>query len=62
MKIKITNQESNLVTYIGDAEEFLEIQNYDSELEVILNTLDYTGINEVYWEELTIEKEIDLFY
>lgn len=61
MKIKITNQNGN-TEFEGDAEQYLELQNYDSELETILNALDYTGINEVYWEELLIEKEIDLFY
>lgn len=61
MIIKITNENGN-TEFEGDAENYLEKQNYDSELEVILNTLDYIGINEVYWEELLIEKEIDLFY
>lgn len=61
MKIKISNQNGN-TEFEGDAESYLEQQNYDSELETILNALDYTGINEVYWEELLIEKEIDLFY
>ena len=61
MIIKITNQNGK-VEFEGDAESYLEQQNYDSELENILNALDYAGINEVYWEESLIEKEIDLFY
>lgn len=61
MIIKITN-ENGTTEFEGDAESYLEQQNYDSELEVILNALDYIGINEAYWEESLIEKEIDLFY
>lgn len=62
MLIKITDNYNNVIEEGIDAESYLESQDYDSELELVLNRLDYTNINEVYWEELLIEKEIDLFY
>ena len=61
MIIKITNENGNVV-FVGDAELYLEMEDNDTELELMLNALDYAGINEVYYGDLLIEKEIELIY
>lgn len=61
--ITITDGNNELL-YKGDMEEFLELNDYDSELEEIfsanqnLDTFSFTYNN----ENLMVEKEIDLFY
>lgn len=61
MKIKVENENGNVV-FEGDAELYLNMEDNDTELELILNTLDYTGISEVYYGDLLIEKELELIY
>lgn len=61
MIIKVENEKGNVV-FVGDAELYLEMEDNDTELELMLNALDYTGINEVYYGELLIEKELELIY
>jgi len=61
--ITITDGNGELL-YNGDMEEFLELNDYDSELEEIfsanqnLDTFSFVYNN----ENLMVEKEIDLFY
>ena len=61
--ITITDGNGELL-YKGDMEEFLELNDYDSELEEIfsanqnLDTFSFT----YNCENLMVEKEIDLFY
>ena len=61
MKIKITNLESEMEIYFGDVEEYLYLEN-DIELEEALNRLDYSSVKSVIWENLLIEKELELIY
>lgn len=61
MIIKVTNSETEMEIYFGDAEEYLDLEN-DSELEEALNRLDYTSVKSVIWENLLIEKELELIY
>jgi len=61
--ITITDGNGELL-YKGDMEEFLELNDYDSELEEIFSAnQNLDTFSFVYnCENLTIEKEIDLFY
>ena len=61
--ITITDGNNELL-YKGDMEEFLELNDYDSELEEIFSTnQNLDTFSFVYNNEnLLIEKEIDLFY
>jgi len=63
MIIKVENEKGNQI-FNGDAELFLEMEDNDTELELMLNALDYdcTGINEAYYGELLIEKVLELLY
>ena len=61
MIIKVENEKGNTV-FVGDAELYLELNDNDTELEQILNALDYTNISEVYYGDLLIEKELELIY
>ena len=64
MKIKV--KEENQTIFIGDAEDFLEQYEYDEELEVALNELEYPEIKVVrflgYLGSWRIEKELELIY
>ena len=61
--ITITDGNGELL-YKGDMEEFLELNDYDLELEEIFSAnQNEDTFSFVYNDEnLTIEKEIDLFY
>ena len=64
MKIKV--KEENQTIFIGDAEDFLEQYEYDEELEIALNELEYPEIKVVrflgYLGSWKIEKELELIY
>ena len=64
MKIKV--KEENQTIFIGDAEDFLEQYEYDEELEIALNELEYPEIKVVrflgYLGSWRIEKELELIY
>lgn len=64
MKIKV--KEENQVIFLGDAEDFLEQYEYDEELEIALNELEYPEIKAVrflgYLGSWRIEKELELIY
>jgi len=61
--ITITDGNNELL-YKGDMEEFLELNDYDSELEEIFSANQNEDTFSFIYncENLTIEKEIDLFY
>ena len=61
--ITITDGNGELL-YKGDMEEFLELNDYDSELEEIFsaNQNEDTFSFTYNCENLMVEKEIDLFY
>jgi hypothetical protein len=61
MQIKVQN-ENGKTLYIGCAEFYLELQENDTELELMLNALDCTTIQEVYYGDLCIEKVLELIY
>lgn len=42
MIIKMRNEKSTVV-FVGDAELYLEMEDNDTELELMLNALDYAG-------------------
>ena len=64
MIIKV-KENGNLI-FKGDAEEFLESYDYDEELELALNELDYPDVKVVrflgYLGSWIIEKEKELIY
>lgn len=62
MKIKISDLKTKEELYIGDAEEYLELQDYDTELEAVLDMLDYNNVKYVRFENMLIEKELELIY
>lgn len=61
MQITITNENGNVV-FNGEADDFLFQQDNDTELELMLNALDYANVSEVYYGELCIEKVLELIY
>ena len=61
MQITITNENGNVV-FNGEADDFLFQQDNDTELELMLNALDYANVSEVYFGELCIEKVLELIY
>ena len=62
MKIKISDLKTKEELYAGDVEEYLEMNDYDSELEAVLNVLDYNNVKYVRFENMLIEKELELIY
>ena len=62
MKIKISDLKTKEELYNGDVEEYLEMNDYDSELEAVLNVLDYNNVKYVRFENMLIEKELELIY
>ena len=62
MKIKISDLKTKEDLYNGDAEEYLELQDYDTELEAVLNMLDYSNVKYVKFENMLITKELELIY
>jgi len=48
MEIVISNLESESQIYIGDAETYLEMNNYDSTIEEVLNQLQSGSDIEIY--------------
>ena len=62
MKIKISDLKTKEELYNGDVEEYLEMNDYDSELEAVLNVLDYNNVKCVKFENMLIEKELELIY
>jgi len=65
MKIKVTNSETSTELFLGNAEEFLEQNLYDDELEFALNLLE-NGQDEIVFlfndNEYLISKEIEYIY
>lgn len=62
MKIKISDLKTKEELYAGDVEEYLELQDYDSELEAVLNVLNYNNVKYVRFENMLITKELELIY
>ena len=62
MKIKISDLKTKEELYNGDIEEYLEMNDYDTELEAVLNVLDYSNVKYVKFENMLIEKELELIY
>lgn len=66
MEIKVTNLTEMETVYIGDADEFLFVNENDDELEIILNDLEKMSIGEskIYFgnfgEKFLIEKDYSL--
>ena len=65
MEIKVTNIEEMETIYIGDADEFLFINDNDEELEILLNELERMkmGSGKIYFgnfgEKFLIEKDFE---
>ena len=65
MEIKVTNIEEMKTIYIGDADEFLFINDNDEELEILLNELERMemGSGKIYFgnfgEKFLIEKDFE---
>ena len=67
MNVNVTNLSTNDNFFKGDAEELLELANYDIMLENVLNHLDIHNLESITFtddddNEYLIEKEIELFY
>ena len=67
MNVNVTNLSTNDNFFKGDAEELLELANYDIMLENVLNNMDINNIDSITFtddddNEYLIEKEIELFY
>ena len=62
MKIKISDLKTKEELYAGDAEEYLEMNDYDTELEAVLDMLDYNNVKYVKFENMLIVKELELIY
>ena len=67
MYVNVTNLSTNDNFFKGDAEELLELANYDIMLENVLNNMDINNIDSITFtdeddNEYLIEKEIELFY
>ena len=62
MKIKISDLKTKEELYVGDAEEYLEMNDYDTELEAVLDMLDNYNVKYVKFENMLIVKELELIY
>ena len=67
MYVNVTNLSTNDNFFNGDAEELLELANYDIMLENVLNNMDIHNLNSIKFtddddNEYLIEKELELIY
>ena len=67
MYVNVTNLSTNDNFFRGDAEELLELANYDIMLENVLNHMDTNNLNSIKFtddddNEYLIEKEMELIY
>ena len=62
MKIKISDLKTKEELYAGDAEEYLEMNDYDTELEAVLDMLNNYNVKYVKFENMLITKELELIY
>ena len=67
MYVNVTNLSMNDNFFKGDAEELLELANYDIMLENVLNHMDTNNLNSIKFtddddNEYLIEKEMELIY
>ena len=67
MYVNVTNLSTNDNFFNGDAEELLELANYDIMLENVLNHMDTHNLNSIKFtddddNEYLIEKELELIY
>ena len=60
MNILVTNIDTDDEIFEGNAEDFLEVMEYDEELELVLNELDFLDIGtETEFQNLIITKTED---
>lgn len=63
MKIEVRNYYEDNVVFVGDAEEFLETECYNEDLENILEDLDGACVGDtMQYEEYIIEKIFGSIY
>ena len=60
MELKIEND--NVVVFLGMAEEYLELNDYDTELEVFLSEFEASRQDEVVHDGLTFYRELSLVW
>ena len=60
MELKI--EKDNVVVFLGCADEYLELNDYDTELEVFLSEFEASRQDEAEYNDMTFYRELSLIW